>query len=559
MVPLNAPFPVPVFRLTQRVVTLGRGKGNDLDLSHRSASRHHARIRLVAGAYLIEDNQSLHGVEVNGKKVRAQRLRHNDEIRIGDYLFRFLDAPIQTPTLFSPPPHEIDRRHLLFDVTRLINSSLALEEVLARVIDSVLEVTRAERGFLMLMNKAGELEFRVARNFDRTALEAEQVALSHSTVESVRETGAPVVMTDIKQSNTSRPSDSIVELHLRSIMCVPLKVQERLIGVIYVDSHRRVTGFSQTDRWLLESLASQAAVALEKSQLYEQLQQYNVTLEDQVQARTADLARANAELRQAYAELRAAETQIIQAEKLAALGRLAAGIAHEVNSPLGVMASSLDTVGRALNRLEERLRELPEFAALDRQIGISRQLRALHDVYACSRTASTRLHSIIKALENFVGLDQAERKPVNANEALDATLTLLEHLLGDRIRIIKEYGELSPLTCAPGRIHQMLMNVLRNAIEAIDAEGEIRVKTEQSGDVLRVVIADTGRGMTSEQLRHALDPILTQKEGRIGAGLGLALTRQVVQEHHGEITIESEPGVGTCVTIIFSLCATPAA
>lgn len=560
MVPLTprlVPVPprpgVPIFVLNKPVMTIGRSQSNDLYLPDRSVSGLHARVRIVQGEYFLEDMGSRHGLEVNDQKVTSHCLKANDLIQIGIYRFRFAEAQTADREPITLTPAEVAHLHLLLDVTRVINSSLNLKDVLEHVIDAVIQVTRAERAFLMLMNEEGGLEFRVTRNLDQTALESGKVAISYSTVNQVRSTGTPVVVVDTLEGDALPASGSIRSLGLRSVMCVPLKVQERLIGVLYVDSHKQAKEFSQTDLWLFESLASHAALTLEKSQLYEQLRLHSASLEDQVHQRTAALAQANDDLRQAYSELRQAQAQMVQAEKLAAIGRLAAGIAHEINSPLGVITSNLDVLYRIICRLEERLKAVPAFDELDQEFGIRRQVEGFQEIQRNSQTASIRIHRIIKALENFAGLDQAEHKPINVNEALDATLTLLEHQIGNRIRVQREYGALPPLTGSPGRMNQAFMNLLLNAVQAIEGPGEVRIRSEQLADQIWITIEDTGRGMTQEQLAQVFDPIITRKEGRVGAGLGLAITCQIVREHGGTIKLESKAGVGTKVILSLPL------
>ena len=353
--PLERRSDIPALELTNSEVVIGRLGDSDLILPGDSGvSGRHARIRRKGDHYFIEDNKSRHGVEVNGQKIISSfRLKAGDVITIGKFRFRFVTPQSSLSVSVTSPEVEVDHLRLLLDVTKLINSPLDLKDVLEHVIDSVIRVTHAERGFLMMVNEAGELEFKVARNLDRTEVEVEagKVKLSFSTVEHVRKTGAPRVLVDIPEAKATEVGSSIHALGLRSIMCVPLKVEDRLIGVIYVDSQRKVEAFSQVDLWLFESLASQAALVIEKRQLYEQLQRYSSSLEDQVRERTADLARANDDLREAYSELEQAQSQVVQAEKMAALGKLSAGLAHELNNPAAA-------AGRAASQLVEALDEL---------------------------------------------------------------------------------------------------------------------------------------------------------------------------------------------------------
>jgi len=530
LVPLNA---IPGFTdvlLTKPEITIGRSRTSDVYLEDPSISRLHARIRVQDGTHVIEDNRSLHGTKVNGKLVEAQPLAHNDVIELGVYALKFVTSQVgdSQTTLGNS---DFDRMQLLLNVTRSINSSLALREVLEHVIDAVIQVTRAERGFLMTLSSNNALEFRIGRNCDRTELESDGLSVSLSIIDRVRSSESPVVLSDIEEGAESAYSPSVIGLGLRSVMCVPLKTNDRLIGLIYVDSHRRAKQFGDTDLSLFQSLANQAAIAIEKSQLYEQLQGYSSSLEEQVRDRTRDLVQANEELKLAYRELQEAQSEIIQSEKLAAIGRLAAGIAHEINSPLGVLTSNMDMLGQ-LARLEG-----------------SKPQDMLDDIAASSSAASSRLQHIVKAFEAFTGLDEAQLKLLNLNEVIDAALTLLQHEIPSRVRIVRNLGHVEAVRCAPGRIHQAFMNLLTNAVQSIEGEGFIELRSEQSKSHVRIIIRDSGRGMSAEQLARAFDPGFSPKRDRMKASLGLVITGQIVRDHRGEIHLDSTPGVGTTVTV----------
>ena len=534
LVPLN-PIPgIGEFHLKKPEMTIGRSRSSDVYLEDTSVSRLHAWIRVRDGAHIIEDNRSRHGVKVNGKPVERQQLADNDVIEVGVYVLRFVDAASSDSQVTTTASPNLDRMQLLLDVTRSINSSLAIREVLERVIDAVIQLTQAERGFLMTLSPKGDLEFQIGRNCDHTALESDRLSVSVSIIDRVRESGLPVVLSDIREASASMHSPSLVELGLRSVMCVPLKTNDRLIGLIYVDSQRRVKQFEESDLNLFQSLGNQAALAIEKSQLYERLQRYSVSLEEQVRDRTRDLSQANEDLKGAYRELQQAQSDIVQAEKLAAVGRLAAGIAHEINSPLGVLTSNL-------NMLEE----------LARRSGESTDL--LEDIEKSSAAASTRLRHIVKAFEAFTGLDEAQLKPVNLNEVIEAALTLLAHEIPNRIRVVRNFGSIGLARCVPGRIHQAFMNLLTNAVQSIDGEGIVEIVSEQNEEAIKITVRDSGRGMTAEQLARAFDPGFARKRDRMKASLGLVITGQIVRDHHGEIHIDSTLGVGTTVTVTFPL------
>jgi len=542
---------VSVFKLVKTLVTIGRSPENDFCLEDPSVSRLHARIRAAEDGYVIEDNASRHGTTVNGHRVDSHRLQAGDAIKIGVYRFRFADREGLFHEAITLERKEIDHLRLLLDATRFINSPMALEDVLDRIIDSVIEVTRAERGFLLMFDQAGELEFKVARSMAQTELDAEQLAISFSPVDRVRSTGESIISSDIRGAESAIRSPSARRLGLSSVMCVPLKVESRLIGVIYVDSREEIKRFSEKDLWLFESLASQAALALEKCRLYDELRKHSTTLEEQVRERTASLADANENLKKAYAELQQAQARIVQTEKLLAIGRLAAGITHEINTPVGVMNSGIRTLYEALKRLESRMRALPAFDELNEELEIEKHFNVFQQIHKASNEASTRIQNVVGALKNLVSLDQAERRPMDINEALEETLTLLQHEIETRIRVVRRYGTLGPFNGSPARLRQAFLNVLLNAIQAIDSDGEVRVVTDQVSGQVKVRIEDNGRGMSPEQIERLFDPGFTQKDGRVKTALGLAIALQIVREHDGDIQIESQPDLGTKVTFTF--------
>lgn len=408
------------------------------------------------------------------------------------------------------PPEHLD---LLYQAALEFNSTLDVEELLPRIFDRVIATLDAEAGSIWL-RKGNSLVCGIARGPVGEQIQGLELPVGAGIVGDVARRGEAELVADAREDpRFVHHVDQATGFATRSMVAAPLTARGEVLGVLQVLNKRSGTGqFDEGDRALLIGLASTAGLALRNAQLHD-------------------------------AEKR------VQAEKLAAIGRLAAGIVHEINSPLGVIIGNIDTICRGVGRIEQRLSALPALEEPGRQLEI-RQLAEMIDASVrSSQEASARIHDIVGALKSFVGLDQAERMPIDANEALDATLTLLAQEIGTRVRVVREYGTLPPLTCWPGRLNQAFMNLLLNAVQATDGEGEVRIKSEHRADQLRITIEDTGRGMDADQLARVFDPGFTTKKGRIGAGLGLAITRQIVQEHDGEIQIESQPGVGTSVTL----------
>jgi len=238
--------------------------------------------------------------------------------------------------------------------------------------------------------------------------------------------------------------------------------------------------------------------------------------------------------------------ELNQSEKMASLGRLVAGVAHEINSPLGVINSNNDLISRALPALRNGMAGLPPCPETQEVLDL---LEVLSNTAEVDRIACQRLIDLVKNLKNFARLDEADRKSVDIHEGLDSTLRLVRYQFKDRIRVEKDYGELPPIECHPNQLNQVFMNILLNAGEAIEGEGVIRITTRVLDGNLVITISDTGKGIPAGDLGRIFDPGFTTKGAGVGTGLGLSITYKIVQNHGGTIQAESQAGKGTMFTI----------
>ena len=268
----------------------------------------------------------------------------------------------------------------------------------------------------------------------------------------------------------------------------------------------------------------------------------------------AEVARLNAELKRARAQseeehnrLVAAQAELVNATKLAMLGSLIAGIAHELNTPLGSLNSNHDVLRRALNRLQAILED--EHVDQTELAELRRVVRALDGVMKVNDLAVERMVQLVKSLRSFGRPDQSERDTVDLHEGLESTLALVSHQLRGRIEVKRDYGELPRLDCFPNQLNQVWMNLLVNAAQAIAQEGTITVSTRVQNEGVAVEIEDTGSGIKPENLNRIFEPGFTTKDGRIGMGLGLLIARQIVERHGGRIAVRSQLGNGTCFTV----------
>jgi two-component system, NtrC family, sensor kinase len=240
-------------------------------------------------------------------------------------------------------------------------------------------------------------------------------------------------------------------------------------------------------------------------------------------------------------------SQLIQTEKMAALGLLVAGVAHEINTPMGAIHSNNDILTRGVARIRK-------LVGPNADKELIRVLDILDEVCRNNDTATDRIMKIVRSLRNFARLDEAERKKVNIHEGIESTITLLRHQLKNRIRIVKDFADVPEIECFPNQLNQVFMNILVNAAQAIQERGTITVRTFREDDKVKISITDTGVGIPPEHLSKVFDPGFTTKGVGVGTGLGLALCYKIVEDHHGTIEVDSS-SKGTTFTITLPLKA----
>ena len=242
-------------------------------------------------------------------------------------------------------------------------------------------------------------------------------------------------------------------------------------------------------------------------------------------------------------ELRDTQTDYLFRDRMSALGELATSLSHEIHTPLGAILSSADLLQRTIGRLAREAGEQTDGVDLRR---MTRKLEALETSAEIVGEGARRIHGVLRALRDFARLDESPQKQVDIHEGLESTLKLLQFRMGDRIRVIREYGEIAPLTCRPDALNQVFMNLLLNATQAIPERGEITIHTRSVDGQAVVQIRDSGCGIAEADLERVFDLGFSR---RGSSGLGLPLCRKIVEEQGGSIQIESSPGEGTTFTV----------
>ncbi|HXV64993.1 MAG TPA: HAMP domain-containing sensor histidine kinase [Vicinamibacteria bacterium] len=249
-------------------------------------------------------------------------------------------------------------------------------------------------------------------------------------------------------------------------------------------------------------------------------------------------------------ELRETQTQLIQSEKMAALGQLVAGVAHELNTPIGAILSNTQSERTAFEDLKRSLAAKGETDATS-----ARTMERIREMNLLTEAASRRIVGIVSNLRKFARLDESEWKLADVREGLDETLALVAHQTRGRIEIRKRYEDVPSVGCFPGQLNQVFMNLIVNGIQAIEDQGIIEVEAFRRRDAVLVRISDTGQGIAPEAINRIFDPGYTTKGVGVGTGLGLSISYRIMENHGGKIEVESEVGKGTSFTVSIPLNA----
>lgn len=281
---------------------------------------------------------------------------------------------------------------------------------------------------------------------------------------------------------------------------------------------------------------------------------YRANLEHLIKERTAELGRT-------LEDLKSTQNQLIQQEKLATIGHLAAGVAHEINNPTGYIGSNLGTMGKYFDKFKEfialqdqAIQGLPpekvaELGAARQKLKLDFLLEDSRELVSESLEGIEKIKKIVQGLKSFSRKEQDEARPVNLNECLDNALTVAWNELKYKATVEKIYGDIPLVSGFPNQLGQVFINLLVNAAQALDGQGTITLRTGREGDAVVVAVSDTGCGIPEASREKIFEPFFTTKANGVGTGLGLSIIKEIVTRHQGEIALESEPGKGTTFTI----------
>ena len=293
------------------------------------------------------------------------------------------------------------------------------------------------------------------------------------------------------------------------------------------------------------------------------IREQNVILEISVKERTKALEETNSNLNDALVNLKEAQSQLVDSEKMASLGQLTAGIAHEINNPINFVTSNIkpleldindlnDVISKyeALDPAQDLNAQLADIESFKRQIDIKYIREEIKSLLSGIGEGAKRTAEIIRSLKNFSRLDEIDSKPVNLNEGLASTLVLVKNTFPDYLNVVKDLGEIPIVECLPGKINQVFMNLITNAVQAIVAKGSkeeetLSIKTWFEGEHVKISIKDSGTGMPEEVKQKIFEPFFTTKDVGEGTGLGLSIVFRIIENHQGNIEVITNLNQGT--------------
>ena len=353
---------------------------------------------------------------------------------------------------------------------------------------------------------------------------------------------------------------------LAKLLSAPLRELTRFVSDITEtqDLSKRLTMRSNDELGVLIAAFNNMAAKLEgasenQKQLVDELKVFSEELENKVRRRTSELLSLNSELTSALDNLKATQSQLIHQEKMASLGQLVAGVAHELNNPIAFIYANyphLEEYISALFNLLDAIHRLPlpadsrqQMEAMYAKVDIEFLREDLLSIIRGGKSGTARIREIVSSLRSFSHLGEAEVKTANLEDGLNDTLALLQHQFKTRIEVVRDYNLNIPVLCRPGQLNQVFMNILSNAIQAIEGTGTITINTRREDSWAIVEISDTGCGMPPDVASHIFDPFYTTKQVGEGTGLGLSISHSIMEDHGGRIEVKSEVGRGTTFTL----------
>ncbi|NIX57529.1 MAG: GAF domain-containing protein [candidate division Zixibacteria bacterium] len=399
----------------------------------------------------------------------------------------------------------------LNDLSASVNSAMTVDDICMIIVRSAIEYMDASQGAIFILSEEESRE-ELFKTFVR-ASDGSNEAIPFHLNELIKE-----MILRYRKPVLANPGDRDSELHedllknqgISSLLAVPLFGRGDIIGIMIMFNKKHGQLFDQDDVRFLSILGSQSAKSLENLMLFRQ----------------------------------------IQDRHMKTIAKLVAGFSHEFNNPIGAIVGAADTLSRSAESLKKMLSDSHSASSISDE-SIKRSSEALTRSLAVIQSGKSRVENVLRRLRDFINLDQAKKRVVNINDCLDNCIKLLDYKIDpQKITILKNFGpECISTDCVPAQINQVFFDVLENAIESITGVGLIEITTSCQDDFIEVVVKDSGKGIDTDILPRIFDPGISTKNVDMGLGIGLPLCNQILKSHGGSITIDTQPGEGTSVSI----------
>lgn len=465
---------------------------------------------------------------------KNEKVYNDSEVEIMTQIAGQIAVAVENAKLYWQTQTQALKETLINQIINSIRKSLKLSDVLQTTVDELgnaLGVTNCLfRYRLNIDNDKHIYESTSSKNKSISEAFEEFYQITYKTTYEkerdylIWEKSNPKINEDVKSF--------LLKTGLKSLLIYPIYTTDHItneeikIGIITIGQAATERDWQIDDIKLLKVLQNQITLTIDQARLFEQTQKQKTELEKTLQ------------------KLKEAQAQLVQSEKMASLGQLVAGVAHEINTPIGSITSNNSIFMKCTEKIKQFISE--EEPNINK---VNQILQILEETNKINTLACERINDIVKSLKNFARLDESELKSVNIHEGINSTLKLIKHELKERITIETNFSELPIIECYPNLLNQVFMNIIINAYQSIEGKGKITIETSNDKNDAFIKISDTGAGISEENLKRLFDPGFTTKGVGVGTGLGLSICYQIIEKHKGQIKVKSKLGEGSTFTI----------